>query len=205
MADDPQANDPQANVQPKAEAAAQADDQTNDRTNDKSNVVLIGMPGTGKSTVGVVLAKRLSLGFVDTDLLIQAREGRPLQATADDVGYQELRRIEERVVLDLVVERHVIATGGSVVYEPRGMEHLRQHGVVVHLDTPLAELRRRVGDFSGRGVAMRPDQSFDDLYAEREPLYEQHAEITIDCGGLTLETVCDQVVEALGQSPTANP
>ena len=146
----------------------------------RTNVVLIGMPGTGKSTVGVVLAKRLSLGFVDTDLLIQAREGRPLQATVDEVGYQELRRIEERVVLDLAVEHHVIATGGSVVYEPRGMEHLRQHGVVVHLDTPLEELRRRVGDFSARGVAMRPDQSIDEFYAARAPLYEQHAAVTID-------------------------
>lgn len=154
------------------------------------------MPGSGKSTVGVVLAKRLSLGFLDTDLEIQAREGRPLQATVDDVGYQELRRIEEQVVLDLSVERHVIATGGSVVYEPRGMEHLRRHGVLVHLLVPLEELRRRVGDFSTRGLAMRPDQSFDDLYAEREPLYEQHAEVTIDCRGLTLEQVCDAIAAA---------
>ncbi|TWT41613.1 shikimate kinase [Botrimarina hoheduenensis] len=160
----------------------------------RTNLVLIGMPGSGKSTVGVVLAKRLSLGFVDTDLVIQAREGRPLQATVDALGYEALRDIEEQTLLELAVERHVIATGGSVIYSEPGMSRLAAHGVVVHLDVPLDELVRRVGDFSLRGIAMRPDQSFANLFAERRPLYAQHAQHTIDCQGLDLEQVCQQII-----------
>lgn len=164
---------------------------------DRTNVVLIGMPGTGKSTVGVVLAKRLSMGFVDTDLEIQSREGRPLQATVDDVGYEKLRDIEEQVLLDLDAEHSVIATGGSAVYGKAGMEQVRRHGVIVFIDTALEELQRRVGDFAGRGIAMRPGQTFADLYAERQPLYKQHAELTIDCAGKSLEQVCEAIAAAL--------
>ncbi len=170
-------------------------------TSTRRNIVLIGMAGAGKSTVGVLLAKRSARDFVDTDVLIQARAGRPLQQIVDGDGYLALRAIEEQTLLGLELEGHVIATGGSAVYSEAAMAHLGQHGVRVLLDLPLAEVERRVSDIGSRGLARRPGQSLADLYRERLPLYRCHADITVDCEGLDADAVCLAVLAALGEAP----
>lgn len=164
----------------------------------RSNLVLIGMPGSGKSTVGVILAKRTSRGFLDTDLLIQASERRPLQDIVDSEGYLELRRIEEEVLLQVSVTNHVIATGGSAVYSDRAMAHLKADGIAVFLDLDLATLEARVLDLKTRGIAKRPGQSFSELYDERCVLYRQYADVVVKCHGLTQEQVCERILDQLG-------
>jgi len=163
----------------------------------KSNIVLIGMPGSGKSTVGVILAKLTSRNFLDTDVLIQTREQRSLQDIVDMNGYMALRRIEEHILVSLSCKDHVIATGGSAVYSHPAMEQLRSDGIIVFLDADLATLRSRVRDFSTRGLAKRPDQTFEDLFAERVALYVKYADITISCSGLSHEEVCAGIVSRL--------
>ncbi len=163
----------------------------------KSNIVLIGMPGSGKSTVGVILAKLTSRDFIDTDVLIQTREQRALQELVDREGYMALRRIEERILLALLCQDHVIATGGSAVYSHHAMERLRADGVIVFLDADLATLRSRVHDFTTRGLAKRPDQTFADLFEERVALYVKYADITVNCNGLNHEEVCADIIGRL--------
>lgn len=157
------------------------------------NVILVGMPGAGKSTIGLLLAKELAKDFVDTDLLIQLREHSTLQDILDHYGYLHLREVEEQVLLETRVNNHIIATGGSAVYSERGMQYLRSLGKVVFLDVSLAQLRSRITNYDHRGIARRPDQSFGDLFVERRALYQRYADITVDCEG------CDQggVVAAL--------
>lgn len=159
-----------------------------------SNLVLIGMPGSGKSTVGVILAKRAGRDFVDTDVLIQTARQRTLQDIVDTDGYLALRKIEEEVLLDLVVRNHVIATGGSAVYSNPAMEHLKADGIVIFLNADLDTLAALVHDFRTRGLAKRSDQSFADLFAERFPLYTKYADITINCAGLDQEEVCTRII-----------
>lgn len=159
-----------------------------------SNIVLIGMPGAGKSTVGVVLAKKTARDFVDTDILIQTAQGRTLQDIVDRDGYAALRKVEEEALLGLHVQRHVISTGGSAVYSDPAMVHLKSDGVAVFLDVSLATLESRIPDFSTRGLAKRPDQSFAELFDERNGLYNKYADITIKCDGLTPEQVCASIM-----------
>jgi shikimate kinase len=155
------------------------------------------MPGAGKSTVGVLLAKRMGCAFVDTDLLIQSDAGRTLQDLIDNDGLEAFRVREERIVCDLACRRTVIATGGSVVYSEASMRHLHALGVVVFLRLDLAELERRIGDPGSRGLMRRPGQSISDLYTERQPRYRRHADVTIDCEGLVPSAVVEAVVRAL--------
>ena len=164
---------------------------------DSGNLVLIGMPGSGKSTVGVLLAKRLGLGFVDTDLLIQEEAGRTLQAIVDHDGYEALRRIEEQVLLKLDVRHKVISTGGSAVYSVRAMEHLKANGTVVFLDIPLELVIERIGDHSMRGISRRPDQSLEALFEERLELYSRWADLTVQGEGRNQEQVADVVMADL--------
>lgn len=161
------------------------------------NIVLIGMPGCGKSTVGVLLAKRLGLGFTDTDLIIQQETGRTLQTIVDTEGYESLRWIEGQVLLALNVHRHVISTGGSAVYSEAAMTHLASSGVVVFLDIPLAEVKNRIGDHSLRGISRRSDQSLEDLFQERFELYRRCAQITIRADQQTADQVCEAVMAEL--------
>ncbi|MEX0605515.1 MAG: shikimate kinase [Marinobacter sp.] len=162
-----------------------------------SNLVLIGMPGSGKSTVGVLLAKHLALGFVDTDLLIQAAEACTLQSIVDDHGYKVLRGIEERELQALTLQHHVIATGGSAVYSTKAMAHLKTSSTIVFLKVTLETVEQRIGDFSLRGISKREDQSLAELFAERHELYSRSADIVIACDGLSHEQVCNQILEAL--------
>lgn len=167
-----------------------------------SNIVLIGMPGAGKSTVGVILAKHTTRAFVDTDLLIQAEQGRSLQDIVDGDGYLVLRRIEEDILLGLSPRNHVIATGGSAVYSAPAMQHLKADGIVVFLNVSLDELERRVCDFSTRGLARRPDQSFLELYEERSALYTKYADFEIRCTDLSHEQVSDRIIAAVNAAKT---
>ena len=160
-----------------------------------ANLVLIGMPGAGKSTVGVILAKKTSRDFVDTDVLIQSSQQRTLQDIVDADGYIALRHIEEEVLLGLSVHNHVIATGGSAAYSEPAMLHLKSEGMVVFLKVDLPTLKSRVPDFSMRGLAKRPDQSFLELFEERAVLYTRYADITIDCMDGTHEAVCENIIE----------
>ncbi len=160
----------------------------------RSNIVLIGMPGCGKSTVGVILAKAMSYDFLDTDLLIQSSLHRSLQDIVDRDGHLALRRFEEDALLSLDLENHVVATGGSAVYSERAMTHLASIGTVIFLDVDLASLQQRIHNFGTRGLAKRPEQSLADLFAEREALYRSVAEITVNCSGLTQEDVCSRII-----------
>ena len=160
-------------------------------------VVLIGMPGAGKSTIGILLAKELGLDFIDTDVSIQVREGRTLQNITDQQGYLALRSIEEQVLLAEDISGKVVSTGGSAVYSEAGMAHLKQDATVVFLDVPLAELEQRISNFNTRGIARRPDQSFEDLFEERSVLYKRYADIRIDCSNLQIEEVLQKTRSAL--------
>lgn len=162
-----------------------------------SCIVLIGMPGAGKSSLGVLLAKATMKDFVDTDMIIQLRANQSLQSIVDNSGYLTLRELEEVVLLDLSVQQHVIATGGSAVYSEKGMAHLKTLGPIVYLRVSLEELKRRVKDLPTRGIAAIPGKTLDDLYAERCPLYERYADITIDCDGKTAEQVVEEIVQAV--------
>ena len=166
-------------------------------TPDKTNIVLVGMPGSGKSTVGVILAKLLSRNFIDTDILIQTSEQRALQDIVDTQGYMALRRIEECILLSLDCKAHVIATGGSAVYSESGMERLHAKGFIVYLQVDLPTLESRVRNFTTRGLAKRPDQTFADLFQERTSLYSRYADLTIGCIGLTHEEVCARIIDQL--------
>jgi len=163
----------------------------------KSNLTLIGMPGAGKSTVGVILAKNLGLGFVDTDILIQEREQTTLQQILDKRGHLALRSIEEAVILDLEVENQIIATGGSAAYSEPAMQHLQRLSTIVFLDVDFATVQRRIHNFSSRGIAKTAEQSFADLFAERQALYRRYADIIIDASRLDQEEVAAQIAREL--------
>lgn len=162
-----------------------------------NNIVLIGMPASGKSTVGVILAKLLACDFIDTDLLIQRREGMPLSEIIGRRGIDGFIGVEAAVCRGLRAERTVIATGGSVVYSPEAMAHLRALGRVVLLDVPREALLRRLTDAKGRGVVLRPGQTVGQLYDERMPLYRKYADITVPEGEGTLEDTVAAVIEKI--------
>lgn len=170
----------------------------------KSNLTLIGMPGAGKSTVGVILAKILGMDFVDTDVLIQVRQGKTLQRIIDESGHLRLRAIEEEEVLGLAVKHHVIATGGSVVYSERAMAHLLDISRVVFLDVGLEKLQRRIHNFASRGIAKAPNQSFRDLFAERRQLYRKYAEIIVDADRLDQEELAVHIARLAYIAPPPN-
>ena len=159
------------------------------------NIVLIGMPGAGKSTVGVLLAKTIGYGFVDCDLVIQGQTGELLYRTIERDGIDAFLRTEERVISGLVVSRCVIATGGSAVFGDRAMEHLHESGVVVYLKLEPDEIERRIRNITTRGIAMNPGETIRDVYAVRAPLYEKWADVTVPCSGLTPEGVIEEILK----------
>lgn len=165
--------------------------------NSKQGIVLIGMPGAGKSTLGILLAKEVGFDFLDTDVSIQVHTGQTLQNIIDTTDYLNLRRIEEAVLLTTDCHNKVVATGGSVVYSEAGMKHLKDQGFIVFLDTPLDELRRRIHNYDTRGIARRPDQTLEDVFEERQVLYRQYADMTIACDGLTQQSTLDEIISKL--------
>ena len=163
----------------------------------KNNIVLIGMPGVGKSTLGVVLAKELGFEFVDADLLIQKREKRLLKEIIADEGVDGFLRIENEVNSSIETEKTVIATGGSVIYGSEAMTHLKEIGTVVYLKLDYDTLDSRLGSLKGRGVVLKDGQNLKSLYDERIPLYEKYADVTVNEKGLDLEATLKKVMESL--------
>ena len=163
----------------------------------KNNIVLIGMPGVGKSTVGVILAKVLGYQFVDTDLLIQQAEGRLLHEIIASEGVDGFIQVENRINASIAADHAVIATGGSVVYGTEAMNHLCEIGTVIYLQAPYSVLQKRLADIKGRGVVLREGQNLLELYEERTPLYEKYADLEISEVGLDVEQTVEQIVQKL--------
>lgn len=163
----------------------------------KDNIVLIGMPGVGKSTVGVILAKVLGYQFVDADLVIQQQEGKLLCEIIEEVGTEGFIEVENRVNASLNVTHSIIATGGSVVYGKEAMEHLRAIGTVVYLKVSFEILEKRLADIKGRGVVLKEGQDLKALFEERSPLYEKYADIQITEGNLNVEQTVEKIIENL--------
>ncbi len=161
------------------------------------NVTLIGMPGVGKSTVGVLLAKAAQLGFVDTDLELQARSGRSLQRMIDEDGLDAFLRQEEACLLELAARDTVIATGGSAVYSTPAMRRLKAGGPVVWLDLPIEDIERRLSNLAVRGVVMPPGWTLRRLHAQREPLYRGWADLVVACGGRTQDQIVADILARL--------
>ena len=162
----------------------------------KDNIILIGMPGVGKSTSGVLLAKLLGFNFIDSDLCIQSRERKLLKDIIAEKGVEGFLKIENEVLSGIEINGAVIATGGSAVYGAEAMAHFKGMGTVVYLKLPYEELSARLSDIKGRGVVLKDGQTFEDLYRERTVLYEKYADITVDEHGLSIEETVTRVMEA---------
>ena len=163
-----------------------------------NNVILIGMPACGKSTVGVLLAKVLKKDFVDTDLLIQKCEGTSLQNIINEKGVPYFRDVEDAVLLDFDGDNYVIATGGSAVYCHEAMEKFRKNGVIVYIKLPVETIVNRLKNIKTRGVTLAPGQTIEDLYNKRIPLYEKEADIIVETEGLDIE---ETVAKIAGSVP----
>jgi shikimate kinase len=161
------------------------------------NIILIGMPGAGKSTVGVLLAKRLGYNFVDTDLLLQSRQKCRLQQIIAREGLENFKTIEEQILMELTTTHSVVATGGSAVYSEPAMDRLRNLGQLVFIDIPLEELLGRVNDMDNRGLVIGPNETYENLYKERLPLYQKYAEVTIAGDGMTVEAVAAEIEKSV--------
>ncbi len=159
------------------------------------NIILIGMPGCGKSTVGVVLAKMLGLKFTDSDLLIQDRYKKLLSELISEYGSEGFKSVENEVNSSIELSGEILATGGSAVYGEEAMEHLKKEGTVVYLKLSYEEIKSRLGDLSRRGVVMKEGYTLRDVYDERVPLYEKYADVTVDCEGLSLREVAEKIAD----------
>ena len=157
-----------------------------------NNIVLIGMPSSGKSTVGVILAKTLGVGFVDTDLLIQQREGR-----INSDGIEHFLDCERDAVLSLDCDNSVIATGGSVIFRDEAMQKLHKNGKIVYLDVSLQTVLERLNNIQTRGVAVKKGETIEDLYKERLPFYQHYADVTIKADGLSTEETVSAILKAI--------
>jgi shikimate kinase len=163
------------------------------------NIVLIGMPGAGKSTMGVILAKTLGRNFIDTDIVAQETTGRLLQEIIDEEGTGAFLKTEEKTILSFHCHNAVIATGGSVVYSGKAMDHLKKDGVVIYLDISFEEMVRRLNNITTRGIVLVAGQGLLDMYDQRVPLYEKYADITIDCSDGDFEHGIRNVMNGLGK------
>ncbi len=161
------------------------------------NIVLIGMPGAGKSTIGVILAKALLFAFTDTDLIIQSRYGMRLSDIIEKEGTEAFLKIENDVIAGCTFSNCVVATGGSAVYGDEAMKNLRENGIVIYLKLPVSELQKRLSNIHTRGVAMEKGETIAELYEKRKPLYEKYSDITIDCFGLTAEECVEKIISKI--------
>lgn len=167
---------------------------------ERNNIILIGMPGSGKSTLGVLLAKAVNYRFLDTDLLIQEREGKLLCEIIAEKGQEAFLKIEEEVNAEVTAERTVIAPGGSAVYSARAMEHFAEIGTVIYLHVSLPELEKRLGDLTKRGVVLKKGQTLEELFEERRPYYERYARITIDVTQEDIGTILSEIIRKLKEA-----
>ena len=162
------------------------------------NLTLIGMPAAGKSTIGVILAKTLGMHFVDTDILIQEKEGELLQNIIDKKGNDYFKHVEEKGLCGMDVRDTVISTGGSAIYYPSAMEHLKKDGLIIYIDVEFEEIERRLDNISTRGITLAKGETLKDLYNKRVPLYEKYADLTLKSeAGMTVEECIDAIVKAL--------
>ncbi len=161
------------------------------------NIVLIGMPGCGKSTVGVILAKTLGVGFVDTDLIIQQREKRLLQDIIDTDGIDAFLDIEADAVMSLDCENQVVATGGSVVFREKSVKHLKNNGKIFFLNVSLDEIKKRLDNINTRGVAAEKTQSIEDIFNQRYPLYIKYADHVLDLKNSNVEETVEKICKIL--------
>ncbi|MBR4513698.1 MAG: shikimate kinase [Lachnospiraceae bacterium] len=161
----------------------------------KTNIVLIGMPASGKSTVGVILAKVLGMDFIDSDLVIQKREGARLNELIEKYGVDDFMRREEAAILGINVTNTVIATGGSAVYSAASMAHLAENSCIVYLKVELDVLKKRLSDIKGRGVVLRDGETLETIYETRAKLYEKYADITIEETGASVKNTIEDTVE----------
>ncbi len=161
------------------------------------NIVLIGMSGAGKSTVGVILAKALGLSFIDTDIIIQNNEGMRLQDIIENRGTKCFLELEEKHLLTLSVEGTVIATGGSAVFSTQAMKKLKENGDIIYLKVDYPEIERRVKNFSTRGVVKRREQSLSEVYSERVELYEKYADIIVEATNTDIESTVKEIIRTL--------
>lgn len=162
-----------------------------------SNVVLIGMPGCGKSTVGVILAKTLGIGFIDTDLIIQQREKRLLQEIIDNDGIEKFLDVEAEAVKTLNCDNCVVATGGSVVFREESVEHLKKNGKIFFLNVSLNEIKSRLDNINTRGVAAEKSQTIDDIFNQRYPLYIKYADYVLDLEKSNVEETVEKICKLL--------
>jgi shikimate kinase len=157
------------------------------------NIVLIGMPGSGKSTIGVLLAKSLLMPFIDTDLLIQQKENRFLQDIINNEGIEKFLAVEETIILNLKATNHIIATGGSVILKDSAVQALKFNGILIYLQLTFSEIEKRISNITTRGIAKLKSQSLLDIYIERIPLYEKYSDITIQCSNKDTEEIVNQI------------
>ena len=161
------------------------------------NIALIGMPGVGKSTVGVVLAKNMGMSFLDSDLVIQEQEGKKLHELIEEHGIDGFLEIEARVNASLNPKTAVIATGGSAVYSEQAMQHLQSIAMVCYLKLPYENIEERLGDLAERGVVLREGETLRQLYEERIPLYEKYANITVECENKNIREIVTELSKRL--------
>lgn len=161
----------------------------------EENIILIGMPGAGKSTCGVLAAKILLKNFFDTDLLIQSIESKRLQQIIDEKGVAEFKKAEEQAVLSLDIKGTVIATGGSVVYSEKAMRHLKSMGKIIYMHLSYEEMKGRIKNLSTRGIVLENGETLLDMYNERLPLYEKYADHVIDCDGNSIDATVAEIVD----------
>jgi shikimate kinase len=161
------------------------------------NIILIGMPGAGKSTMGVILAKTLGMKFIDTDIVIQETTGRLLQEIIDTDGPDAFKKIEEKTILSLQSHHAVIATGGSVVFSRRAMDYLKSRGISLYVKISFEEMEKRLRNITTRGIVLDAGQDLLEMYSQRIPLYEKYADIAIDCSHDNFETCVEKIIDLL--------
>ena len=161
----------------------------------KNNITLIGMPGAGKSTVGVVLAKVMGYRFVDSDLVIQEKTGKLLSEIIAEKGTEGFLQVEDEISAELNCEKSVIVTGGSAVYCKNAMAHLKEISIVVYLKLPYERVEKRLGNLKDRGVALKDGQTLKDLYEERCPLYEKYADVVVEADTTSVESCMRKILE----------
>ncbi len=167
-----------------------------------NNIILIGMPGAGKSTVGVILAKTIGMNFIDTDLIIQERYNTLLQDMINNEGIDSFLRKEEESILSLECNNSVIATGGSVVYSPVSMEHLKKLGKIIYLKLTCEEVVSRINNIKTRGIVIEKGQQLSDVFVQRTPLYEKYCDVIVNCSGVDIESIVERIKNVIMKGGT---